>query len=183
MPSRNPSESSVSATKHLPPYTRQQKWLHWISAVVILWATVTGFMVVWMKPANPWRQFIDNFNPQITTVLIPVFLWRMVVAVRETSRHPKSSLSLGARMARYAHTSLYLFVTLVLASGALMMTHGVKLLGFIPLPQLIYSTATLDALFVLHRLFCLCLGALIALHVAAVVKHALSGASVLKRMT
>lgn len=182
MKSRKISAGRSATVSHLHTYTRQQKWLHWISATVILWATITGFMVTGFSHRSAWRQFIDDFNPQITTVLMPIFAWRICVAAREMKRHAGLPSSWGTRVARYAHFSLYLAVTAVLVSGALMMTHDVKLLGILPLPQLIHSKPLLAQLFVFHQIACIGLAVLIALHLAAVVKHSLSGSPVLPRM-
>ena len=177
-----PSPARQSVAKDSHTYTRQQKWLHWISALVILWATVTGFMVTALSHRSAWRQFIDAFNPQITTVLMPLFAWRIVVAIREGKNQPVSALSDASRIARYAHILLYATVSAVLISGALMMTHGMKLLGLLPLPQLITSLPLLAALFVFHQIACMGLAGLIVLHLAAVVKHCLKGTPVLPRM-
>lgn len=164
-------------------YTRQQVCLHWISAAVILWASVTGFIVASLPINDPYRQFIDMFNPQITTVLMPLFLWRLLIAIgRGVSGPAISRRGVQAKAAHYAHIGLYLLVISVLSTGALMMTHGVHLLGIIPLPQLIHSPSVLSAIFAAHRLLCMLLAGLIVLHIAAVAKHSLAGTPVLHRM-
>jgi len=161
-------------------YSPSRVYLHWISAAVILWATFSGFGVALLAPDDRFRVWVESFNPQLTSVFIPVFMWRAWLAVKADSK--ASSQTLQERLARWAHTAIYLTVTGVLITGVLMMTHPVEMLDLFELPQLVHSTTALRRLHEVHHVLCALLAGLVAVHVLAVVQHQVLGRSVLGRM-
>lgn len=55
-------------------YSTSQKLLHWVSAVIIVWALLSGFFVaVFSVPASV-KAWVAFFNVSLTTVYIPVCL-------------------------------------------------------------------------------------------------------------
>jgi superoxide oxidase len=171
--------SSSPAAQHASPYSKPRIFLHWLSAAIILWATFSGFGVVLLDANDPLRQWLESFNPQITSLFIPFFAWRLWLAVRAVPRHRTGSQE---RLAGAAHTAIYAAVSGVLITGVLMMSHPVTLLALVPLPQLIHSKIALVELHELHHVLCAILAGLVALHLAAVVMHQVRGKSVLGRM-
>lgn len=163
------------------PYSRTRILLHWLSAGVILWASVTGFIVVQLPQESPVRQVIDILNPQITTLFIPFFLWRLALYLH-AAPWAKPAASLQARAATLVHMALYGSITLVLASGLFMMPAPWHLLGLVPMPQLTHGAAALAAVHGWHHASCMMLSGLISVHLLAVAKHQLSGIAVLRRM-
>ena len=172
-PSSQPDEASR--------YSKPRIALHWLSAAIILWATFSGFGVVLLEPDDPFRQWVEAFNPQITSLFIPFFAWRLWLAIR--ARPSREHRSAHERVASMAHKAIYAAVSGVLITGVLMMSHPVTLLALVPLPQLIHSKIALLQLHELHHVLCAILAGLVALHLAAVVMHHLRGRSVLGRMT
>lgn len=163
-----------------PPYSASRVYLHWISAAVILWATFSGFGVAVLAPDDSFRAWVESFNPQLTSVFIPVFMWRAWLAMTANSKAPLRTLQ--EHLAHWAHLAIYVTVTGVLITGALMMTHPVTMLGLIQLPQLIHSATALITLHEVHHVLCAALAGLVVLHVMAVVQHQVLGRSVLGRM-
>lgn len=163
------------------PYSRARILLHWLSAGVILWASVSGFIVVQLAQQNPLRQVIDILNPQIATLFIPFFLWRLALYLR-AAPWAKPTASLQARAATLVHMALYASITLVLASGLFMMPAPWHLLGLVPMPQLTHGEAALAAVHGWHHAACVGLAGLISVHLLAVALHQLNGTRVLRRM-
>ena len=161
-------------------YSRTRIFLHWLSATVILWATFSGFGVALLDESDPFRQWVESFNPQLTSLFIPFFVWRLWLAVKAPARH--SARNVQARLASAAHKAIYGAVAGVLITGVLMMSHPVMLLALVPLPQLIHSKIALMELHQVHHVLCAVLAGLVALHLAAVVLHQVRGKSVLGRM-
>lgn len=161
------------------PYPRNRVLLHWISAVVIIWATFSGFGVALLPEHDAVRAWVENLNPQLTTVFIPFFLWRLWLYLKAG---PEEAQSIRQKIARLAHLVLYLLIFGVLLTGVLMMRHPVTLFSLLPLPQLVYSVDALAELHTVHHILCAALGALVAGHVLAVLQHQLAGHSVLYRM-
>jgi superoxide oxidase len=174
----DPHSSSPTA-QHAIPYSKPRIFLHWLSAAIILWATLSGFGVVLLDANDPFRQWVESFNPQITSLFIPFFAWRLWLALRTAPPHRTGSQE---RLASAAHTAIYAAVSGVLITGVLMMSHPVTLLALVPLPQLIHSKIALVELHELHHVLCAILAGLVALHLAAVVMHQVRGRSVLGRM-
>jgi len=173
-----------SPSSHLDEVSRYSKsriLLHWLSAAIILWATLSGFGVVLLEPNDPFRQWVEAFNPQITSLFIPFFAWRLWLAIKAHPLRPSSTTQ--ERLASAAHKAIYAAVSGVLITGVLMMSHPVTLLALVPLPQLIHSKIALLQLHELHHVLCAILAGLVALHLAAVVMHQVRGRSVLGRMT
>ena len=173
------SPSSAPTANNVSAYSTSRVLLHWVSAAIILWATFSGFGVTLLSPDHPFRQWVESINPQLTSLFIPIFAWRLWLALKA----PYYVRTTGQeRAASAAHAALYAVVSGVLITGVLMMSHPVTLLALIPLPQLIHSQPALLHLHQLHHLLCMALAGLVALHLAAVVMHQVRGKSVLGRM-
>lgn len=174
------SLSSAPTADEPHTYSTPRILLHWLSAAVILWATFSGFSMALLAPDHPFRQWVESLNPQLTSLFIPFFAWRLWLALRATPKHTK--LTTQERIASSAHKAIYAVVSGVLITGVLMMSHPVILLALVPLPQLIHSQLALLQLHQLHHLLCVVLAGLVALHLAAVVMHHLRGKPVLGKM-
>jgi cytochrome b561 len=157
-------------------YTPARKCLHWLSALIILWATFSGFGVGLLAPEDQLRVWVENLNPQLTSVFIPFFLARLWLYLRDRDTEVHN------RVAGLVHGLLYLMIFSVLLSGVLMMTHPVSMLALVTLPQLIHSSVALQRIHELHHVLCAVLALLVAMHLGAVAMHALRGQSVLHKM-
>jgi len=173
------SSSPATSADEANAYSKPRIVLHWLSAAVILWATFSGFGVVLLDPIHPFRQWVESFNPQLTSLFIPFFAWRLWLALRAEPRAPRNPQE---RLASTVHMGIYAAVSGVLITGVLMMTHPVTLLALITLPQLVHSKIVLLELHDLHHVLCVVLAGLVTLHMAAVAMHHVRGKSVLRRM-
>ena len=173
-----PSPEPVSGEQSA--YSKTRILLHWLSAAVILWATSSGFGVSLLDQSDPFREWVESFNPQLTSLFIPFFVWRLWLAVKAPARDTAKNAQ--ARLASAAHKAIYAAVAGVLITGVLMMSHPVMLLALVPLPQLIHSKIALLELHEVHHALCAALAGLVALHLGAVVMHQVRGKSVLGRM-
>ena len=172
-----PHQSSES-----PPmrYSKAQVLLHWISAVIILWATISGFSVALLDVPHTVAEAIGFFNVSITSVLIPLFAVRVVIAVSNHGDVPASGAEWAALI---AHAALYLVTIVVLLTGVLMMEREINVFNLVTFPQPITDPQKTMAFNTAHRYACVLLAGLLFLHIAAVVKHHLSGNAILKRMS
>ncbi|MAB26003.1 hypothetical protein EF096_10040 [Pseudomonas neustonica] len=174
---------SVWMETHTPKYDATARLLHWISAAVILWATLTGFSTLLLANDSALKHVIADFNVSLTTLFIPVFLCRVIYRLRTPSPSYNNQLSTKeAGIAKVAHCVMYILVTLVLLSGVLMMTKDIELFHLIAIPQMVHNDFALALLKKLHTLATVLLGIGIILHLAAVVKHELAGKTMLRRI-
>ena len=163
-------------------YDRLSRYLHWASAAVIIWASLTGFYLATLEPASNLRAWLSWFNVSLTTAFTPIFVARIIHATR--TRKP-ASLDVPRwqqRLAHLVHALLYAMTSVVLASGVLMMDHDISLFGLITLPNAIADPDWNRYFHALHRQSCAALSLLVMLHVAAVIRHLRAGRPVLARM-
>ena len=164
-------------------YDTTAKYLHWISAMIILWATLSGLYIAFFGLETQLLTAILNFNVSITTVFIPLFIWRIYHRVKCTAPQADPKMSaLEIKLAHYGHTALYVLVSVVLVSGVLMMGHDVTIFHLFILPQTINDPSSLHFFEAVHLYACRLLAVLVFVHIAALIKHEFMGRRVLKRM-
>jgi cytochrome b561 len=168
--------------EELSKYSRTARIFHWISAAVIIWATLTGFFLATLAANSELRAFLSWFNVSLTTTFMPIFVLRMAYAAK--SRKP-ALLDVPRTQqiaAKAAHILLYAVTGTVLASGLLMMQHDISLFGLASLPNPIGNTYWNNLYYGVHRYACMALFLLVLLHVAAVFRHHRAGRNILGRM-
>ncbi|HBT4722659.1 TPA: cytochrome b [Klebsiella quasipneumoniae subsp. similipneumoniae] len=163
-------------------YAWQQVVLHWISAVVIIWATVTGFWVAFSDVSPKMKEWVGFFNVSLTTVFIPFFILRIYYLIRFHKPHAGKRMLIN-RIAFLVHMLLYINIAVVLITGVLMMDRDINVFHMMTIPRLIENEVIIDLFFTQHVISCFTLTGLVSLHVLAVVKHELSGRRILRKMT
>ncbi|MNJ16939.1 hypothetical protein D3C77_112090 [compost metagenome] len=162
-------------------YTPLQKVLHWVSAIIIVWALISGFYVAWFTVTTFTKEWVAFVNVSVTTVFIPLFCWRLYLALTNRTRTPVPR-NVAEYVAVMAHRALYLMVFIVLITGVLMMDRPITVFDLFFIPQPLKDPYLIGLFFTVHIGSCAVLGLLVGLHVAAVVKHETAGRRVLKRM-
>ncbi|SEN34128.1 cytochrome b561 [Pseudomonas sp. ok272] len=163
-------------------YTAAQKFLHWLSAVIIIWALGSGFYVSLFEVALPIKQWIAFFNVSLTTVFIPFFLVRLALAFQRRPVSVPCNASKVERLAALVHGAMYGVVSVVLVTGVLMMDRPITVFDLVFIPQPLDDPYWLQLFLSLHIWACLLLAGLLVLHVAAVLKHEVTGQRVLLNM-
>lgn len=121
-------------------------------------------------------------NVSITTLYLPIFIVRLYVTVthlhasRGMKRTKKDNLVPGV------HLLIHAIVALVLFTGVLMMDRDISVFDVLFIPQPLSSVSLIDLFFRIHVGACVALALLLALHIAAVVRHQIAGAKILNRM-
>ncbi|MCY1429518.1 Prokaryotic cytochrome b561 [compost metagenome] len=164
-------------------YTRQQVILHWVSAVVILWATISGFYVALAPVSNEVLVHVSFINVSLTTLFIPVFCVRWYLRYTRAGPIGADGNRSTARLAHCVHEIIYWVTATVLVTGILMMDRPIDVFGWVQLSHLVSDPQWLARFNGLHIAACIVLAGLVAIHVAAVVMHELSGRRLLKRMS
>ncbi|WP_019211452.1 cytochrome b [Yersinia massiliensis] len=164
-------------------YSWQQIVLHWISAVIIVWATVTGFYVALFDVAPTLKTLIGFINVSLTTLFIPVFIIRLYYYFTAEKPEEINTTRLTIFIAHAVHFIIYLNIMIVMVTGVLMMERDINVFGLFMIPQPIHNLAVTSTFNTVHIISCTTLAALVLLHIAAVIKHELSGKRVLKRMS
>lgn len=171
----NSRQTRFSNAHHLPSegFDRLSKVLHWVFAVGILYAMGVGYGLHLMQ-AGQTHDFFSHLNMSLATVLIVLFpirlIWRLI---RRQPAPPKGLAPQDLRRAVIVQSLIYALILIVLASGFLMVPHGYTLFGIAHVPTPFAKGAVTDAFFIIHRISCATLTALIGLHLAGVLLHTL----------
>ncbi|WP_433738300.1 cytochrome b [Pseudomonas putida] len=164
-------------------YSGQRVWLHWISAAVIIWTLASGFYVAVAEVPARISQLVAFINVSLTTVFIPLFVWRLSIFVAHVRHMNLNALTLEKKLVFIVHSLIYLTVAIVLVTGVLMMNRPIDVFGVVEIVQPLSDPALIAQFFTLHVWSCLFLSLLIVLHVGAVIVHELCGHRVLRRMS
>lgn len=163
-------------------YCWQQILLHWVSAVVIVWALVSGFYVSGFTVESATAQWVAFVNVGLTTLFIAVFLLRWLLRYLKPRPCALNENPVARRIAGIVHEGIYWLTALVLASGVLMMDREIDVFGWFAIAPWLTDPFWLSAWVTLHIASNVALGLAVALHVGAVAIHEFAGRRVLGRM-
>lgn len=164
-------------------YSTQRVWLHWLSAAVIVWTLISGFYVAAVDVTPQVAQWVAFLNVSLTTVYLPFFVWRLIIFVAHAQHTSVRTLGFLEKLALFAHTLIYLVISLVLVSGVLMMDRPIDVFGLLEIAQPLSDPELISWFLTLHVWACIFLALLIVLHIGAVIVHELCGHRVLRRMS
>lgn len=163
-------------------YSWQQIYLHWISAVIIIWATLTGFYASFLPQDNSVKEVIGFINVSLTTLFIPFFILRIFFCCAHGKPAVAPAQMKTQRIAHLVHMILYTNITIVLVTGVLMMDRAINVFNLIEIPSPLDNPEYIKSVNKTHIFFCATLGVLVLLHILAVIKHQLSGNTIIHRM-
>ncbi|AVR66639.1 cytochrome b/b6 domain-containing protein [Pseudomonas paraeruginosa] len=164
-------------------YTRPRRLLHWCFAVIIIWASLSGFVNALFELPAPIPDTIAFVNVSLTTLLIPLLGARVYYALAHpAAEEPEQQGEALRLLARAGHLALYVLIGLVLLTGVLMMERPIDFFGLLVFPQPLHEPLLTGFFNRAHRYSCVVLALLVVGHVAAVAFHHLRGQPVLRRM-
>lgn len=156
-------------------YTRVAIGLHWIIALTILGTFALG-LYMHELPLSPTKLKLFSYHKWIGVTIFALVLFRL--AWRLGHRPPPPPPAMPAwqhRAATAAHVALYLLTLAIPVSGWLMSSASgfqVVYLGVLPIPDLLGKDKVLaDQLKETHKFLNIVMFAVVALHVAAALKH------------
>ncbi|MDI2593342.1 cytochrome b/b6 domain-containing protein [Pseudomonas sp. N3-W] len=164
-------------------YSRPQVLLHWLSALIIVWALASGFYVALGDVSAATKNWIGFINVSVTTLYIPFFMARLYFLFAHGRPLPPGHGVLTGRLASAMHLALYVVVAVVLITGILMMDRPINIFDVVFIVQPPIRPQWAASFQVVHVQACVVLSVLVALHVAAVIKHEVSGERIIKRMS
>ena len=172
---------SVGNTMKSLPYSARQKWLHWLSAVVILWALLSGFYVAVFSVPASIKAWVGFFNVSLTALYIPVFVFRVYCSFAHgldfSIKRPAQEY-----LALLVHKAMYGVLAVVLVTGVLMMDRPINIFDLVSIAQFESDPARIAWYTRVHVLACGVLLVMVTLHIGAVVIHERRGKRVMARM-
>ncbi len=162
-------------------YSTPRVLLHWIFALVIIWATVSGFGNAMLDLPTALGDGINFINVSLTAVLIPLFALRIYFALAQPMAHaPEDGHPV---LVKAGHLGLYVMTGLVLVTGVLMMERPINVFAVALIPQPLTEPLLTSFFNTVHKACCVLLALLVMGHVAAVAVHHRSGQPLLRRMS
>ncbi len=159
-------------------YSSGQRALHWIIALMILPMIAAGFLMVQEGLPRALGNTLFIMHKNMGVVVLILVVLRIVVKLRQKA--PPLSDSLPAWQRRAAHAShglLYVLMLVMPLSGYIRVRAGgfpIESLDRLGLPTLVPKSETLAATAkTVHELGAYAIAALLALHIAAALHHAL----------
>lgn len=156
-------------------YQRTAVVLHWIVALLIIALIATGWYMVGIPKNTQERAFFFNLHKSLG-ILTAVFIVALIAwRIGHEAPPLPSAMPRWEKMAALVnHGLFYIFMVLATVTGYLTSSfskYGPKLFG-IPLPQWGWEDAALRENFAtVHRVAALVFAVLIAIHIAAALKH------------
>lgn len=163
-------------------YSRPRRILHWLFAIIVMWASISGYASALLQPAPEIQQAITFINVSLTTLLVPLFFLRLFYLLHHPAPAASVNLSQGSQKLIFVgHSALLVVLGTALFSGVLMMSRPIDLFG-LQLPAPLQNQQAISFFTKLHHGSCLVLALLVTGHISAVIHHQLRGHDVLKRM-
>ncbi|WEM44652.1 cytochrome b/b6 domain-containing protein (plasmid) [Photobacterium sp. DA100] len=155
-------------------YDKVTRYLHWIMAVIIIYATAAGYVMHLVIDSHPpVFNFLSVMNMSLATVGSGVFVvrwaWKYFRPTRAFSNDKLPHWQLSA--AHMIHGIIYQLMFVVFISGFLMLETSYPLFWLVEIPNLINSREINSFFFMVHRYACASLAVVIALHACAALKH------------
>ena len=159
-------------------YSNGQRSLHWIMAILILPMIVVGFVMVQQGLPRGLQNSMFILHKNIGVVVLILAAIRIALRLRRSP--PSLSDSLPAWQRRAAHAShglLYVLILVMPLSGYIRVRAGgfpIEALDRLGLPTLVpRSDALANAAKLVHEVGAYAIAALLVLHIAAALQHAL----------
>lgn len=153
------------------------KTLHWLIALLILSLLPFGFYMANVIPDENWQlkltvyQYHKFFGLVVLALVMVRIVWRFTAGPRPA--HPAGAPAWERRAAGAAHLALYLVMAAMPVTGYLMASASqFPVLTWFDLPDPLGTNKDLEGLFsTLHEVLGFAIAGLVAVHVAAALKH------------
>ncbi|PSW21985.1 cytochrome B [Photobacterium sanctipauli] len=155
-------------------YDRATRYLHWLMAIIIIYATCAGYAMHLVIDSHPnIFQFLSVLNMSLATIgsiaFIIRWIWKYFRPVK--SFNEKGIPQWQSSLAHLIHSVIYQLMLVVFISGFLMLETSYELFWLITIPNPITSPDINSFFFTVHRISCAALALVVLLHASAALKH------------
>lgn len=159
-------------------YTSGQRSLHWLMAILILPMIMAGFLMVQQGLPRALQNNLFILHKNIGVVVLILAVLRIALRLRSPAVPLADSLpEWQRRIAHASHGLLYVLILVMPLSGYIRVRAGgfpIEALDRLGLPTLVpRSDALANAAKAIHEIGAYAIAALLALHIAAALHHAL----------
>jgi cytochrome b561 len=159
-------------------YSATAKWLHWFIAAAVIALVPMGLIMKRVLPEGTLRDRLYDFHEALGALVLLVMIVRLARRLVFGAPRPDETLSAFERRASLAaQYALYILLFIVPVLGWLATNaYGdpVSVFGLIPFPRLLGHDEPLSVtIFLWHLAGGLLISAIVALHAAAAIYHAI----------
>lgn len=172
--SESPERGSAVWGDHPDGYGRISRWLHWLSAGILL---ISAPLAIYASslPATPLHLILSTLHRSFGAALFCLLVLRLPWRAIQGWLRPLTPSGRMERTARFAHIALYILLTAAIFSGwaySSAAAFAVGLFGLFVLPPLTPPDKYLaDTIRTVHQVIVYPLLLLVAIHVAAAAYH------------
>lgn len=163
-------------------YDRRQIVLHWFSAIIILWALVSGISIGMLPLSESVIKCIAELNVSITFLFIPFFIYRIYLRKKLPLPEYHHLSGRHALLARSTQVILYFLVSVVLISGVLMLDKSYTVFSLLEIHPVSSDAIQIEAFKSLHAVASYLLGIALFAHIFAALMHLRSNTEVFDRV-
>ena len=165
-----------------PQFSKTQRWLHWVVAMLVFVMLPIGFWMVDRGQANIWDGLTSGLYTTHKTLgflVLWLMAWRLVLRAMGTAPgYPASVPTSVARLAKATQWIIYSLLLIIALLGWAGVTAfgALNIFGGISLPAMPGIAADKDLakdIFAVHGWLAVALCVLLALHIAGALKHRL----------
>lgn len=163
-------------------YDLFSRFLHWAMAIVIIYATIAGYVMHLVIDDYPAVfHVLSVINMSMATLITPLFFIRW--GWKYMRNAPPAPQVAHHKIAKLVHSLLYFMMFLVFVSGFLMLKESYSWFWLYQINNPVSSADINQFFFTLHRYSCVVLAGLVILHVSAALHHHwIKGNKILHRM-
>ncbi|WP_245597659.1 cytochrome b [Psychromonas aquimarina] len=154
-------------------YDLLSRTLHWIMAIVIIYASFAGYAMHLVIDSHPAVfHFLSIVNMSLATAASGLFILRYIWKFfRQPIESSELSNTTQHKIAKLVHSLLYFLMFIVLISGFLMVKHEYSFFWLFPVDNIITNPAVNEFFFMVHRFGCAFLSLVVLMHAGAALHH------------
>lgn len=155
-----------------PVYSTKQKWIHWISAILVLIAIILPLAKRSLSHLVGGQSELFTIHKSLGIIILLITIWRIYIVIKQgvpevLPKHERFQRILS----KTVQGIIYLLLLVLPLSGYLMSGRAIHFLGLISIPNLSLSNNVHGFFKSIHIIGAYLLIALLILHIAAAIYH------------
>ncbi|MWP49382.1 MULTISPECIES: cytochrome b [unclassified Gilliamella] len=158
--------------QNYPQYSSKQKWIHWLTLMLIVCTYLLVFLKVTLSPYLGGMFNIYLFHKSFGVLIFGITLWRFIVIKQDGVPDvlPKSQKRQRI-LSKSVQGFIYILLIIVPLSGYLMSSHPLNFFGVISIPAIDMPNKAYQLFHQAHQVSAYLLIALLIVHIAGALFH------------
>ncbi|SCB86814.1 cytochrome b561 [Gilliamella bombicola] len=158
--------------QNYPQYSSKQKWIHWLTLVLIVFVFLLVTFKVTLSPYLGGMVNVYLLHKSFGVLILGITFWRLVVIKRQgvpdvLPKHHK----LQRILSKSIQGVIYLLLMIVPLSGYLMSSRSLNVFGIISIPAIDMPNEAYQAFHQTHTVSAYFLAVLLIVHIAGALFH------------